>query len=407
MTRNRFHKLMRAILALISALTLGLLSQIPAVGVVQISSVKFAGGAGSDSILLTDAGKASLMSQRSGLEIAGSVTLTGFSATGTTKAISEARNLQRTGAVATFLQRLGITAPVTQVSGGFAKLASQGCDCNTVLIETAAKSGLIWAREFNQPRGTVIDGTSFWGLHGNGTQELGLPSYGTGEIELNDPLFATTDGSGNLRIHTERISGSWRSARIWTAGKVAFQYGRLEIRAKFPDGSFNWPAIWMLGKNYAPPNRSFGTTQWPSSGELDIAEGLGANSVVQGTLHGPDRNGNGWAGGAGVTGVAPLGKISSGFHVWGIDWKPNQITFTMDGTAYATDTFDGKYVTQVLPGGDKKVFDSAGNWPFNQPFFLILNNAVLPGSNQANGTNSDFLIDYVRYSTLEGLGGTS
>jgi beta-glucanase (GH16 family) len=274
---------------------------------------------------------------------------------------------------------------------------------NKVVIQYTSGTRYLWSQEFAGASGGGYDPKNFYGLVGDGSDQLGLATYGTGEIEQNDPRQARLDGSGNLDIKSVLNRATWKSARIWTANKIAFQYGKLEIRAKFPVGSFNWPAIWMLGNDYQPPNGWFGTTQWPGSGELDIAEGLGQNSVDQGTLHGLDGGGD-WRGGAGVTAVAPLQNISDTFHVWGIEWQPNQVKFTLDGSVFATDTFANNVVTQTLPNGSSNVFDSHGNWPYNQPFFLILNNAIPAGTSAADGASSDFLIDYIRYSKFNGYG---
>ena len=37
--------------------------------------------------------------------------------------------------------------------------------------------------------------------------------------------------------------------RVTTEGKAAWRYGRIEVRAKLPEGRGMWPAIWMLGVN--------------------------------------------------------------------------------------------------------------------------------------------------------------
>ena len=36
------------------------------------------------------------------------------------------------------------------------------------------------------------------------------------------------------------------SARLRTAHSFAFTYGKVEVRAKLPEGDWLWPAIWML-----------------------------------------------------------------------------------------------------------------------------------------------------------------
>jgi len=338
------------------------------------------------------------------LQTAASITISGYAqgskATGALVKLAAAR----AQSVAAQLTTDGLTSDVQFGKSGLYKIAPTSTKANRVEIAFTPGSRLLWSQDFAGSRGDTFSREFFTGLVGDGSDQLGLPTYGTGEVEQNDPSAAALDGAGNLVIHSSVKNRIWKSERIWTAQKLAFQYGKLEIRAKFPDGSFNWPAIWMLGNNYSPPNRAFGTTQWPESGELDIAEGLAGNSVDQGTIHGLDSLGGDWRGGAGVTAVAPLANISDVFHVWGIEWKPNLVIFTLDGTEFARDSYAFGIITQTLANGSTSQFDSGGNWPFNQPFLLILNNAIPAGTNMPEGTSSDFKIDYIHYSTFEGFG---
>ena len=46
-------------------------------------------------------------------------------------------------------------------------------------------------------------------------------------------------------------------------GKAAWTYGKIEVRAKLPQGQGIWPAIWMLPVDMK---------QWPDDGEIDIME---------------------------------------------------------------------------------------------------------------------------------------
>jgi beta-glucanase (GH16 family) len=57
-------------------------------------------------------------------------------------------------------------------------------------------------------------------------------------------------------------------------GKYKFTYGKV-VRAKLTTGGGTWPAIWMLGSDYA-------TNTWPGCGEIDIMEHKG-NNVIHGT----------------------------------------------------------------------------------------------------------------------------
>jgi beta-glucanase (GH16 family) len=104
----------------------------------------------------------------------------------------------------------------------------------------------------------------------------------------------------------------------------------------------------MLGEDY--PN-----VGWPQCGEIDIMENfgsLGKNNEISGSIHTPSTS---------LTGnyVFPAGTDATTMHTYAIDWRPQSITFSVDGNAYFT-------VTQ----------SEVPTWPFSQPFFLILNLAL-------------------------------
>jgi beta-glucanase (GH16 family) len=73
-------------------------------------------------------------------------------------------------------------------------------------------------------------------------------------------------------IRSNKTSGAIinpvRSARLSTKGKKSITYGKVEVVAKMPKGSWLWPAIWMM-----PEHDTYGP--WPASGEIDIAESRG------------------------------------------------------------------------------------------------------------------------------------
>src|SRR5947199_350775 len=115
-----------------------------------------------------------------------------------------------------------------------------------------------------------------------------------------------------------------------------------------------WPAFWMLGSN-------IDRDHWPACGEIDIMENVGHElSTLHGTLHGP-----GYSGGKGFSSSVTLprsGRLSDGYHIYGVEWEPGSIRFLLDAQQYATVT------PASLPGGAR--------WVFDHPFFFILNLAV-------------------------------
>jgi beta-glucanase (GH16 family) len=122
---------------------------------------------------------------------------------------------------------------------------------------------LSWSDEFS---GTEIK-TDNWGydIGGGGWGNEELQYYTNRNAYLKDGLLV-------LRAQQESYGGrSYTSSRLKTQGKQNFQYGRVDIRARMPEGQGMWPALWMLGKNITD-------VSWPSCGEIDIMEMVGGGS---------------------------------------------------------------------------------------------------------------------------------
>ncbi|KAA0943319.1 glycoside hydrolase family 16 protein [Streptomyces apricus] len=209
---------------------------------------------------------------------------------------------------------------------------------------------------------------------------------------------AKLDGQGHLVIEARRENPNnyqcwygrceYTSARLNTSGKFTTTYGRVEARLKVPRGQGMWPAFWMLGND-------IGSVGWPNSGEIDIMENVGFEpGTVHGTLHGPGYSGSGGIG-AGYT--LPGGQaFADAFHTFAVDWSPERVTWSVDGTVYQTRT-------PADLGGRQ--------WVFNKPFFLILNLAVggyWPGDpNGSTPFPSQLVVDEVKVTTGDSSGGGS
>lgn len=227
---------------------------------------------------------------------------------------------------------------------------------------------LVWAEEFNE------DGapdSSKWGY------DIGASGWGN-----NEPQFYTSRSenviveNGFLKITAkkENFEGApYTSARINTQGKFSFKYGRVEVRAKLPEGGGTWPAIWMLGSN-------FQTVGWPASGEIDIMEHKGNEpGKVHSAIHTPSSYGA-----TNNTGSAMVANVSSEFHIYAVQWTSQKLEFSVDGNVHYTYNPANK---------------NSSTWPFNNPQFLILNVAM--GGNFGGTIDPDFTkgtmeIDYVR-----------
>ena len=135
-----------------------------------------------------------------------------------------------------------------------------------------------------------------------------------------------------------------------------------------------WPAFWMLGSNISE-------VQWPLCGEIDLLEYVGREpGEIFTSLHTKASHGN-----TINTKKTKLPAIEDGYHIYAADWNKDQIEFFVDGESVYT--FIPKNKTQA-------------EWPFDQPFYLLLNLAVGGNFGGPEVDNSifpqEFIIDYVR-----------
>ena len=221
-------------------------------------------------------------------------------------------------------------------------------------------------------------------FNGNGSPDGSKWGYDTGANGWgnNESQFYTTR-SENVKIENgvlkitarkENYEGaSYTSARLKTQGKFSFKYGRIEVRAKLPEGGGTWPAIWMLGSN-------FNSVGWPACGEIDIMEHIGNEmGKVHSTLHTPSSYG------ASVNSQSVnVENVSSEFHVYAANWTAEKIEFSVDGEVFYTYNPSEK---------------NASTWPFNKEHFIIMNVAMggnFGGEIDPSFTQGTMEIDYVR-----------
>ena len=154
------------------------------------------------------------------------------------------------------------------------------------------------------------------------------------------------------RYKREIDTAQYTSARIKTEGLAAWQYGRIEVRAKLPKGRGMWPAIWMLSED----RKKIG---WPESGEIDIMEHVGYdNDTIHGTIHTKAYNHlKGTQKGKSIF----IEKPNELFHVFAIEWTADKMDFLLNDVVYNRIINEHK---------------STDEWPFDKKFYLILNVAV-------------------------------
>lgn len=185
-----------------------------------------------------------------------------------------------------------------------------------------------------------------------------------------------------LKTKDSKGKDYYTSGKVTTQKKKNFMYGKVEVRAKVPEGKGLWPAIWMMPKD----EKFYG--QWPKCGEIDIMEVLGnQTNTAYGTIHYGEPHAQQQG-----TYVLKEGTFASDFHDFSVEWEPGEMRFYVDGNLYKTvnDWFTAeKEVEKPYPA------------PFNQQFFVQLNLAVggtWPGNPDSTTSfdNADFEVDYVR-----------
>jgi len=240
----------------------------------------------------------------------------------------------------------------------------------TVFVSPPAFDDLIFSDEFD------IDGSPDnlkWGY------DIGTGSNGWGNGESQYYTSRTDnviveDGFLKITAKKENYQGSeYTSTRMLTKDKFEFKYGKVEVRAKIPEGGGTWPAIWMLGAN-------FDTVGWPTCGEVDIMEHAGNNQgTVQSAMHTSSSSGD-----TVNKGSQYLEDVSTAFHVYSVEWTSEKMVFSIDDDVHYTYNPSNK---------------NNDTWPFDADQFIILNVAMgggFGGVIDPNFTQSNMEIDYIR-----------
>ena len=219
---------------------------------------------------------------------------------------------------------------------------------NIIVYVDDGSPELVWSDEFDvngSPNSTN------WNYDLGDGSGIGQPGAGWGN---NEKQYYTnrTDNvkveNGLLKItaRKEIYEGyQYTSTRMKTQDKFEFTYGKIEIKAKLPNGGGTWPAFWMLGAD-------IDAVGWPNCGEIDIMEHVGNNEgTVQSAMHTPSSYGN-----TQNKGAQFISNVTTAFHVYELEWTTEKMVFSVDGTVHYT------YQPSV---------QNLSTWPFNADQFFI------------------------------------
>ncbi|GEM_PF-1255607 len=242
---------------------------------------------------------------------------------------------------------------------------------------------LVWADSFKYT-GTID--TAKWHYDtGRGPNNDG---WGNGELEYytnSEANAIVNNGLEIIAIPKDTAGGYFTSARLTTKNKMAFKYGRIDARIKFPKGKGVWPCLWMLGNSYPD-------TVWPHCGEVDIAEmmdatGGSADNVVDAAAHWWENTTN--AEGDYALSYPDSASLSAKYHVYSLTWDSLNLTAFIDSTT--------QIWKMAIPASNSSMA------AFHNQFFILLNLAI--GGNPLHISDSSLVtasmpetlfVDYVR-----------
>ena len=168
---------------------------------------------------------------------------------------------------------------------------------------------VVWEDEFS---GTTLD-TAKWAVRGEGPRGLGRVSAEAVSVE-----------HGFLKLKAFKKNDEILVGMVGTEGRFMTQYGYFECRAKLQRSGGIWAAFWVQS-----PLISQGEDPAKFGAEIDIVEffrKLGTD-IVSHNVH--------WAYGPNqqtTRGMQSYLKgVSEGFHLFGLEWKPDSYTFYVDG----------------------------------------------------------------------------
>jgi hypothetical protein len=240
-----------------------------------------------------------------------------------------------------------------------------------------AVTNLVFDDEFNGSSSNV--NTANWNFDLGNSSSIAGSGWGNQEKQVYTSRTNNAYVANNmlhiivLSDQTGTPSTPYSSARLQTLGKFSATYGLVQFRARLPgNGSYWWPAMWMLATNYSGASNP--TNNWPECGEMDVCESMGSTpGDVLGTIHKSAANSGTTDASIGGQYNFPSGDGTTNFHTYVLSWGyitnslVNQATISFgvdNNTPYENIT--QHWTTSIGPYPT----------PFNHPFYIIMNCAV-------------------------------
>jgi len=237
-------------------------------------------------------------------------------------------------------------------------------------LDNDKKWEVVWEDDFSSPTldlskwSKIPSGASDWNNYMSDSEDC--YKIENGKIHL----------LGIVNPDTSKDKRPFLTGGIWSKGKFAFQYGKVEIRAKLESAKGAWPAMWMLAEE-----KRYG--KYPRNGEIDIMEHLNFDKHIYQTTHSYYTLNLGGENKPPHYGTA---KIEAGkFNTFGLEWDQDKLTFTLNGKK----TFTYPRAQDV----------DASQWPYDQPFHILIDQQLggaWVGKASAKDLPVSMIVDWVK-----------
>jgi arylsulfatase A-like enzyme len=255
--------------------------------------------------------------------------------------VNKTKAKELAGLLTNYLIEVEAQMPLDKNSGQLVEYPIQ-----SLLNSTVGDWELIWEDEFE------IDGfldTSKWNIIERNTADWGNYMSNHEDChEINSGKLYLR-GIINPDTNTDTDTAQFLTGGVSTKGKFAWQYGKIEIRAKLENATGAWPAMWMLADQ-----PKYGA--YPRNGEIDLMEHLNHESQIYQTVHSyytlelkQKQN---------PPYYTTTQAKTEEYNIYGMEWFPDKLVFTLNGV----ETFTYPRIEGVDPS----------QWPFDQPFYLMI-----------------------------------
>jgi len=270
---------------------------------------------------------------------------------------------------------------------------------------------LVWFDEFD---GTSLDETK-WNTSQtrmSDTTELAQSNLGSvrsvsdGNLQLNalKNQWYEEGSDDYFKSHKYMTTGS-----VSTEGKMSYQYGYLEIRAKVPYKEGCWPSFWLRSHN------SLGKQENPDfEVEVDVFEVFGNTTSMASNLHQQGYDGSSYKTSTSAINNSEIHtfddstNLSNEYHLYAFEWEPDRMAIYVDGNLQCEWSINRWSLFSYGLKPNTSGFDTTMNILFNNHLFTSSSSYLTSESNiienYEDNLPAEFDIDYVRlYQKNDGL----